>query len=48
MNHFKLSMIKSGFRIAAAAFLILHCYSTTAILFIVAEIFGILEEVLNK
>lgn len=48
MSHFKLSMIKSGFRIVGAAFLVFHCYTTTAALFVIAEVIGIFEEMVAK
>jgi hypothetical protein len=48
MSHFKLSMIKSAFRIVGAGFLVFHCYVTTAAMFIIAEVIGIFEEIVEK
>lgn len=53
MNHYILSLIKSGFRIAGLLVLILFNFSQSilwifATLFLVAEILGILEEKFDK
>ena len=42
--HFLLSLVKSGFRIAAGCTLILGMFATTGVLLIVAEAIGIAEE----
>ena len=42
--HFLLSLVKSGFRIAAGCTLILGMLVTTGVLLIVAEAIGIAEE----
>lgn len=53
MNHYNVSLIKSGFRIAGLLVLILFNFSQFtleifAALFLVAEILGILEEKFDK
>ncbi len=43
--HFVMSMIKSILRIGACLFLVLEMLQPAGFLFLVAEIFGIIEEV---
>lgn len=44
MKHFKFSMVKSMLRIIAGACLMTHFFILSGFLIIVAEIFGIVEE----
>lgn len=44
MKHFKFSMVKSMFRIIAGMSLAFHMFMLAGLLFIIAEIFGIIEE----
>lgn len=43
-KHFMVSMIKSMFRLAAGAALVLGLFVTSGSLFIIAEVLGIVEE----
>lgn len=45
-NHFQLSLIKSALRILGCVYLIFGCTTMFAIIFIFAEVLGILEEML--
>ena len=45
-SHFRISLIKSFLRIGACYFLFIMDLQTTAILFCVAEILGIAEEII--
>lgn len=45
-NHLKFSLIKSSLRILAGAVLIAGFYVVAGLLFIVAELLGIAEEIL--
>jgi hypothetical protein len=44
MKHFKFSMIKSMFRLGAGISLVFYLFVLAGLLFIIAEIFGIIEE----
>jgi len=45
-THFQLSLVKSALRILGCIYLIFGCLTTFALIFIFAEILGILEELL--
>lgn len=45
-THFLISLIKSAFRIVGCAALCVNSYLLGGILFLIAEILGILEEIL--
>ncbi len=44
-NHFYVSLIKSALRIGAGAALVLSAFGVAGLLFIFAEILGIVEEI---
>lgn len=48
LNHYNVSMIKSGFRIAAGILLMINFVATAGFLLIVAELLGIAEEVVEE
>ena len=48
MNHFKVSMLKSGIRLAAGATLMSGNFWYAGILFLIAEGLGIVEEFVDK
>jgi hypothetical protein len=48
LNHYNVSMIKSGFRIGAGILLMIQFFVTAGLFLIVAELLGILEEVVEE
>lgn len=48
LNHYNVSMIKSGFRIAAGIVLMIQFFATAGLFLIVAELLGILEEMVEE
>jgi|688.fasta_scaffold54739_4 hypothetical protein len=48
LNHYNVSMIKSGFRIAAGIVLMIQFFVTAGLFLIVAELLGILEEMVEE
>ena len=48
LNHYNVSMIKSGFRIAAGIVLMIEFFVTAGLFLVVAELLGILEEIVEE
>ena len=48
LNHYNVSMIKSGFRIAAGILLMISFMATAGFLLVLAELLGIFEEVVEE
>ena len=48
LNHYNVSMIKSGFRIAAGILFMISFVATAGFLLIAAELLGILEEMVDS
>jgi hypothetical protein len=47
LNHYNVSMVKSGLRILAGGFLMCSSFFVAGGLFIVAEVLGIVEEIVE-
>jgi UPF0716 family protein affecting phage T7 exclusion len=48
LNHYNVSMIKSGFRIAAGILLMIQFFVTAGLFLVIAELLGILEEMVEE